>query len=241
MRKTAWVVGFMMLAVASQAQDQKVIVDKNAQTRQVDEFDGISVSGAIELYVSQGDQSVAVSAAESEKVSEIETYVENRILIIRFKTKKSWWSDQWNTTGRNFRAYVSAPQIKSLNLSGSGNIKIEGLLKTPELELEISGSGNISGRIKTEDLEVTQSGSSNVKLSGEATTAKFECSGSGNIISGELSIDVCTVEMSGSGNAELLINKELSAEISGSGNIRYKGDGNIINSSVAGSGKIRKL
>jgi len=240
MRKTGWVFGFIMLALASQAQEAKVIVDKNAQTRQVDEFDGVSVSGAIELYISQGSQTVAVSAAEPEKVNDIETYVENRILYIRFKSKKSWWSDQWNTTGRNYRAYVSAPMIKSLASAGSGNIKIEGMLKSPELELEISGSGNISGKIETENLDVTQSGSSNIRLNGTATKAEFECSGSGNIISSDLVIDICTVEMSGSGNAELQVNKELSAEISGSGNIRYKGEANVVNSSVAGSGKIKK-
>lgn len=240
MRKTGWIIGLLVMAITSQAQE-KVIVDKNAQTRQVSEFDGVSVSGAIELFISQGDQSVAVSAAETEKVSDIETYVENRILYIRFKTKKSWWSDQWNTTGRNYRAYVSAPMLTSLTSSGSGNIKIEGTLKTPELEVEISGSGNISGRIETENLEVTQSGSSNIRLNGVATKADFECSGSGNIISGDLVIDICNVEMSGSGNAELQVNKELSAEISGSGNIRYKGDANVVNSSVAGSGKIRKI
>jgi hypothetical protein len=242
MRKTGWIFGILMLAVCgSQAQEEKVIVDKNAQIRQVGEFDGISVSGAIELYVSQGEQNVAVSAAEQEKVNEIETYVQNRILYIRFKTKKSWWSDQWNTTGRNFRAYVSAPKIKSLESSGSGNIKIEGLLKSPELEIEISGSGNISGKIETDDLDVTQSGSSNIRLYGLAKKAQFECSGSGNIISGDLSIDVCDVEMSGSGNAELMVNRELSAEISGSGNIKYKGDAQVTNSSVAGSGKIKKM
>ena len=240
MRKTGWIFGFIMLALASYAQEAKVIVDKNAQTRQVSEFDGVSVSGAIELYISQGSQTVAVSAAETEKVNDIETYVENRILYIRFKSKKSWWSDQWNTTGRNYRAYVSAPMIKSLESAGSGNIKIEGMLKTPELEIEISGSGNISGKIETENLDVTQSGSSNIRLNGIATKAEFECSGSGNVISSDLVIDICAVEMSGSGNAELQVTKELSAEISGSGNIRYKGDANVVNSSVAGSGKIKK-
>jgi len=239
MRKTGWLLGVVFLALGSQAQE-KVIVDKNVQTRQVDEFDGISVSGAIELYVSQGDAKVAVSAADEEKVNEIETYVQGRILYIRFKTKKSWWSDQWNTTGRNFRAYVSAPVIKSLSSSGSGNIKIEGILKSPDLDIEISGSGNISGSIKTENLDVIQSGSSNIRLAGTAEKAEFECSGSGNIICGDLSLDYCTVEMSGSGNAELLVNKELSAEISGSGNVKYKGQGTIINSSTAGSGKIRR-
>ena len=239
MRKAGWILGLMVMAIATNAQE-KVIVDKNAQTRQVSEFDGISVSGAIELFVSQGPQNVVVSAADVEKVNDIETYVENRILYIRFKSKKSWWSDQWNTTGRNYRAYVSAPMIESITSSGSGNIKIEGTLKSPELEIEISGSGNVSGKIETENLEVTQSGSSNIRLSGVATRAEFECSGSGNIISGELIIDFCEVEISGSGNAELQVNKELSAEISGSGNIRYKGDANIVNASTAGSGKIKK-
>ena len=121
-----------------------------------------------------------------------------------------------------------------------GNIKIEGTLKSPELDIEISGSGNISGSIKSDNLDVIQSGSSNIRLAGTAEKAEFECSGSGNIICGDLSLDYCTVEMSGSGNAELLVNKELSAEISGSGNVKYKGQGTIINSSTAGSGKIRR-
>ncbi len=240
MKQAGWILTFIILALSSQAQE-KVIVDKNAQTRQVDEFDGVSVSGAIELFISQGAQNLAVSAADEEKINDIETYVENRILYIRFKSKKSWWSDQWNTTGRNFRAYVSAPLIKSLSSSGSGNIKIEGVLKSKDMEIEISGSGNVNGNIQSETLEVNQSGSSNIRLSGVATNADFECSGSGNIICGELSADFCRVEMSGSGNAELYVNKELSAEISGSGNIRYKGEGTITSSSVAGSGKIKKI
>jgi Putative auto-transporter adhesin, head GIN domain len=241
MTKLTSIICFLFLGFCSLAQEKTVINDKNVQVRNVGEFDAVSVSGAIELFISQGESKVAVSAADMEKVNELETYVENRTLYIRFKTKKSWWSDQWNTSGRNYRAYVSAEQIKSIVSSGSGNIRIEGTLKSPEMEIEISGSGNISGMIQTENLEITQSGSSNIKLSGEASNAKFECSGSGNIQSPELIIDVCDVEMSGSGNAELTVNKEISASISGSGNIRYKGNGNIVNSSTSGSGKIRRI
>ena len=231
----------LLLVTAGRAQDKTIINDKNVQTRTVEAFEGVSVSGAIELYISQGEQKVVIGAADIDKIDEIETYVENNILYIRFKTKKSWWSDQWNTTGRNFRAYVSAEQIRSLTSSGSGNIHIEGILKSAELEIEVSGSGNVSGAIQTRDLDITQSGSSNIKLSGETENAKFECSGSGNIQSPDLKIDICTVEMSGSGNAELQVNKEISASISGSGNIRYRGNGNIVNASTAGSGKIKKI
>lgn len=232
--------GFILAAIITMAQE-KVVKDANAETRKVESFHGVSVSGAIELYVSQGPQAVAVSAASQEDVDKIITEVEDGILKIRFKDKKSWWSDQWNTTGRKFKAYVSAEQLDYLAQSGSGNIRIEGTLKSPELNFEVSGSGNIYGDIQTKDLKVRASGSSNIKLSGSASNAEFSCSGSGNINAPGLNTDICEVNMSGSGNAELTVNKELSATISGSGNIRYGGSGNLVNSSTSGSGRIKKI
>jgi hypothetical protein len=240
MKKMIFLAGFIMAALVTIAQE-KVVKDANAQTRKLGSFHGVSVSGAIELYVSQGPQAVAVSAASLEDVDKIVTEVEDGILKIRFKDKKSWWSDQWNTTGRKFKAYVSAEQLDFLAQSGSGNIHIEGTLKSPELSFEVSGSGNIYGDIQTSELEVRASGSSNIKLSGTASKAEFSCSGSGNINAPGLNTDICEVNMSGSGNAELMVNKELSATISGSGNIRYSGSGNLVNSSTSGSGRIRKI
>ena len=240
MKKAFLLAGFILTAFVSMAQD-KVVRDANAQVRKVESFHGIAVSGAIELYVSQGPQSVAVSAASQEDVDKLVTEVEGGILKIRFKDKKSWWSDQWNTTGRKFKAYVSAEQLDYISQSGSGNIRIEGTLKSPELTIEVSGSGNIYGDIQTKELEVNVSGSSNIRLTGSAANAEFTCSGSGNINAPGLVTDICEVEMSGSGNAELTVNKELSAKLSGSGNIRYGGSGNLVNSSTSGSGKIRKI
>lgn len=240
MKKAILLAGFILAVFATMAQD-KLIHDANAQVRKVESFHGIAVSGAIELYVSHGPQSVAVSAANQEDVDKLVTEVEGGILKIRFKDKKSWWSDQWHTTGRKFKAYVSAEHLDYISQSGSGNIKIEGTLKSPELTFEVSGSGNIYGDIQTKELEVNVSGSSNIRLTGSAANAEFTCSGSGNIQAPGLVTEICEVEMSGSGNAELTVNKELSARISGSGNIRYGGSGNLVHSSTSGSGKIRKI
>lgn len=240
MKKMIITAGIILTAFFAQAQE-RIVKDANAETRKVESFHGVSVSGAIELYVSQGPQAVAISAASQEDVDKIVTEVEGGILKIRFKDKKSWWSDQWNTTGRKFKAYVSAEHLDFLSQSGSGNIRIEGTLKSPELTFEVSGSGNIYGDIKTDQLQVRVSGSSNIKLTGVASNADFVCSGSGNINAPGLSTEICEVSMSGSGNAELTVNKELSATISGSGNIRYSGSGNLVSSSTSGSGRIKKI
>jgi hypothetical protein len=167
--------------------------------------------------------------------------VEDGILKIRYRENKNWWSNQWNTMGRKFRAYVSAPEISRLESSGSGGIHIQGVLKGDELAVELSGSGNVEGEINVAKLELEQSGSSNIRLRGAATQATFECSGSGNISCPDLVTDHCSIDMSGSGNADITANKEISADISGSGNIRYKGNASIANLSTAGSGKVHKV
>jgi hypothetical protein len=204
-------------------------------------FNAIRASGAIDIYFSQGPHKVVVSAAKPEDVENIVTELEGNTLVIRFKDKKSWWSDQWNTMGRKYKVYVSAPGIRAITQMGSGNIRIEGTLKSPELSFEVAGSGNIEGVIQTEKLDIEQSGSSNIRLSGMARQASFQCSGSGNIVGGELVTDDCDIEISGSGNADITVNKELRVELSGSGNIRYRGTGNLVSSEVSGSGKIRKI
>lgn len=240
MSKWIFTIGCILASTVIFAQE-KLINDANAETRTVGRFHGIAASGDIDVYISQGPQNVAISAEKKEDVPNIITEVKDGILHIRYKNRKGWWSDQWNTMGRKYRAYISAEEIGSVGLSGSGNIYIEGRLSSPKLKLEVSGSGNISGAIDTRDLEIRQSGSSNIRLSGSAGNAEFVCSGSGNIISPDLATDMCKLRMSGSGNAEITVNKELTASVSGSGNIRYRGAGNLVSSNTSGSGSIRKI
>ena len=44
---------------------QKTINDPNAEKRQVPSFTGIDIGGGIDLYLSQGEEAVAVSASEA--------------------------------------------------------------------------------------------------------------------------------------------------------------------------------
>ena len=239
-----WILAIWLLSLVmiSKGQDNTYIKDPNAQTREVGTFHGIKVSGSIDLIIKQGPETaVAVSAADEEDMDKIETEVRDGILYIQLKDRKNWWSDQWNSMGKKMKAYVSAPEISSIYSAGSGAVEILGTLKSAELNIKVAGSGNVNGAINVENLEVVQSGSSNIRLTGVATKADFSCSGSGNVKSPDLMVDYCDVSMSGSGNTEITVEKEISASVSGSGNIRYKGNGQIREMSVSGSGKIRKI
>lgn len=239
-----WILAIWLLSLVmiTKGQDKTVIQDPHAQKRAVGSFNGIQISGSIELIISQGPETaVAISATEMDDVDKIETEVRNGILYIELKDRKNWWNDQWNTMGRKLKAYVSAPEISSIASAGSGGIQILGTLKGEKLFLKVSGSGNLKGNIEVEKLELVQSGSSNIRLSGMVKNADMSCSGSGNVQSPDLTVEYCDVSMSGSGNTEITVEKELSASVSGSGNVRYKGNGLIRDMSVSGSGKIRKI
>lgn len=240
--KKGLVLFIFMTGIALAKAQEKVINDANAREVKVESFEGVEISGSIDLYLTQGDvEKVALSAKDPADLENIEAVVEDDMLKIRFKKNKSWWSNQWNTMGKHYRAYVSAKTLNRVGLAGSGNIFVQGMINADHFSLEISGSGNFEGSVKANNLELNQSGSSNVKIRGSATEASFNTSGSGNVMGYDMQVDNCDIDISGSGNIQLTANKELSATTSGSGNISYKGNAVIRNISTSGSGKIRKI
>ncbi|MDX2047436.1 MAG: head GIN domain-containing protein [Chitinophagaceae bacterium] len=242
MRKEIILMLLPLFYVANIYAQDKIVNDPNAEVRKVSGFTGVTVSGAIELYVTQSnEEKVVISARDAEDVAKIETVVENGTLKIRFKNRNNWWGNQWNTSGRKFRAYVSLPVIKKLASAGSGNIYVQGKIKADDLRIGLSGSGNFEGEVEAGKIDVGLSGSSNVRIKGKAGTTSYSISGSGNIMGSNMAADFCDVSISGSGNAELTVNKELSARVSGSGNVRYYGSGLIRSVSTSGSGKVRKV
>lgn len=242
MKGWIWALWLSSLVMTGLAQEKKVINDPNAESREVDDFHSVEVSGAIELIITQApEMAVAISADNRDDVAKIVAETRDGVLYIGYKDGRNWWQNQWNTMGRKFRAYVSAPEFRSVSSAGSGSIRIQGLLKAGEITFMQAGSGNIEGRLEADALEVVQSGSGNVRLSGKIVNADVRCSGSGNFRSEGLSVDVYAISMSGSGNADITVNKELSARVSGSGSVRYRGEGLVKDMQISGSGKIRRV
>jgi Putative auto-transporter adhesin, head GIN domain len=233
---------FVLLAIiAMPSFSQKIIKDPNAQVRSVSGYHGVSISGSIELFLTQGEEeSVAVSAAETKWLDYIITEVKDGVLHIYWK-KRNNIEIGWGNNPKKIKAYVSIKQIDYLSSSGSGKVHIEGKLSADKLKLNISGSGNLNGAVAVKDLTAGISGSGNIQLSGTSEKSKLSVSGSGNISSYDLATDYCNVSTSGSGNIRVTVNKELSARTSGSGNIYVKGEGLIRDFSSSGSGKFKRV
>jgi hypothetical protein len=228
------------LALCTSLLAQKTVNDPNAQVRSVSGYHGVSVSGSVELFLTQGnEESVVISADDTNVRDKVITEVDNGILRIYLERKNKVQID-WPNKNK-IRAYVSVKDIDYLSSSGSGKLHIEGNLKTDKLKVDISGSGNVEGAVTTKEFSLGIIGSADADLSGTAEKSEFHISGSGNIKSYDFSTEYCNASISGSGNVRVTVTKELSAHISGSGNVFIKGDGLIRDYSASGSGKFKRV
>ncbi|SMO64486.1 head GIN domain-containing protein [Solitalea koreensis] len=204
--------------------------------RSVSGFNGISLGGPFKVFVKVGHTESLRIEADDDALKEISTEVKNSTLHIKQKENLKFW-------GQNKKAniYVTVKKLDNISVSGSGSLKVEDPIKTDKMELLVSGSGTISLPITAKEVGSAISGSGTIHVSGSAANSNIKISGSGTFKGLDLKTNKTTVTLSGSGGADVYADEELSATISGSGNVNYKGNAKTTNTTTSGSGKIKKI
>jgi hypothetical protein len=218
---------------------QKTLNDPNAQKRNGSGYHAIEVSGGIDLYLSQGEEAVAVSASETKYRDRIKTEVKNGVLKIWYENKNNLNLD-WGSN-RKMKAYVSFKNLDNLEGSGGSDINVEGAIKVNTLSLNVSGGSDFEGKVEANDLKVDASGGSDVKISGMVKKLDIDASGGSDFKGYELAADVCNLQASGGSDVYITVNKELSADTSGGSDVFYKGNGTVREMKSSGSSSIKKV
>lgn len=218
---------------------QNIVYDENAEVRTVQKFTCIEVSGAVSLYLSQGDvEGVAVSTGDKKYNNRIKTEVKNGILKI--SVDGGVWNG-FNWIDRKIRAYVTVDDLTRLDVSGASYVNITGAIKANDLKLDVSGASEIKGTINVGKLDMDISGASVARLSGTASDATIDASGACKINSYDLSIKTCKASSSGASMVKITVTDEINADASGGSDIYYKGSGvgKVLNASAGASIKNR--
>jgi hypothetical protein len=236
MNKIIFSAAFLFISVFSFAQNSKVINDKNAEVRNAKGFHAIKVSHGIDLYLTQGDEAVAVSASDIKTRNRIITEVENGVLKIYIENKGMHWDGDL----RKMKAYVSIKTLDGLDASGGSDVFTESTIKGDKLSIGLSGGSDLKAKLEFHDLSLDQSGGSDVDISGSVVNLKIDASGGSDFKGYDFVTDNCDIEASGGSDAQLTVNKELKANASGGSDIYYKGSGVIKEMKSSGSSSISK-
>ncbi len=201
------------------------------ETRELQEFNGVVTEGDFELFYVPDTSYAVVIESDQNLIPYIRTRMSGKTLIVDNGTRKCLRSEY------PIRITVYAPEIRLMSLVGSGMISAESVYGD-ELRLELEGSGYIDLRgIDVLDLEVLITGSGDVTLWGTSKLAEYTITGSGTISAQNLVSEICTSEISGSGEIYCLATQKLNAFISGSGTIYYRGDPSVT-TYISGTGSV---
>ena len=237
MKKTLLLAAITVASLSSFAQNDKTIQDNNAQKREVKGFHAIRVSSGIDLYISQGEEAVAVSASSVSDRDKIITEVENGVLQIHLPEEGLHWGGWGN---RKLKAYISVKQLDALKASGGSDIFFETTLHVDKLELGLSGGSDLKGKMTVGELSIVQSGGSDIYLGGDVTRLSVHASGGSDFHGYDLIAGDCHVEASGGSDIQVTANKELSVSASGGSDVYYKGNASVRDQHASGSSSITK-
>lgn len=182
------------------------------EKRDVPAFTSVDVSGAFEVEITaQKDLSVELEGDDN-ILPLIKTEVKGGVLTIG--------NSQSISTRSKLRLRISAPTLDGIASSGAS---------------EIVASG-----VKSDDFRIDFSGASNLQVSGETKTLEVEMSGAGEVDAKDLRAQKVKVTSSGAAQADVYASEELTASVSGAGNINYYGDPKVFNEDKSGPGTITK-
>ena len=217
------------------------IITTKIEDRHLSGFNAVSLSGSFDVYITQGStESVKVEAPDN-VIDHIITEVNGGVLKIYNKNDNSFhWSEIFGSH-KKIAIYVTAKDLNSIGVSGSGDIFFKEGIHTNSLKLRVSGSGDMYGKVDVKTLESSISGSGDVKLSGRADDSTVSVVGSGDFEARNLVTVNTAVRVSGSGNADISASNRVDASVSGSGDIRYTGGAKNISSAKSGSGDISRF
>jgi Putative auto-transporter adhesin, head GIN domain len=197
---------------------QQEINEANAQKRSVGTFHSIDVSSGIEVILTKGDkEELVVSVGDLAYRDQVKTTVSNGVLKI---TRDIDWKF-WNTWKNwSVRAYVSYTNLDRMTAS-SGSI-----IKGKELTLS-----NLTARA---------SSGAQIQLSGKAEFLDVDVSSGSSFRGNDFSVTKCKAEASSGAGVTITVEKELSAEASSGGNIKYKGNGSIRDINISSGGSVKR-
>jgi len=203
------------------------------ETRDVGDFHSVSLTMPATLTVREGTFPGLLIEADDNILPFISTTVNDGTLII------SQSRPCVRPTGTIWIT-ATAPSFRELAILGTGDIRSDGILRTPGLAARITGAGDLDLAVDTPSLTTTVTGTGNVHLSGTAQEHTISLPGAGSVDAAALQTARTSVEILGSGNANVNASETLTVRITGAGTVLYAGNPQV-EQTITGAGSVRKL
>ncbi len=226
--KIRLVVLFVCVAlVSAQAQQSEV--------RSLGSFQSVKSSEAIDVYLKKGDKESVKVEVTGIELSDIVTEVSGTTLKIHIR------DGNWDRHGRRtVKAYVTYKSISKLSANSASNIFAEGSIQATSLGIYVSSAGSVEVTADAGAITIDASSAGKVVLGGKTKSLEVETSSAGTIDAYDLECEQVVASASSGGTAKVSVTKELQAQASSGGDIRYRGNPMKTNTNATSGGSVKK-
>lgn len=251
MKKFFSFLAIAMIACATVfAADNNKVIDKNLN---VGSFEKISVKGSDMVVYTQGDKVSVRLHGTLEQIDAMIVNVEGNTLNV---SRKSSFNNgtgftsflralvNGETIPTTVVVYVTAPDLTSVKVTGSGDFKANGEVDTDNIEIVVTGSGDIDFKsLVCDNADISVTGSGDIEIDKlESVASSMSVRGSGDIHVKQQRVRKTDLNIYGSGDIVVQCNNcgEVNASVYGSGDITLSGQYQLKTKNVRGSGDINQ-
>jgi hypothetical protein len=204
---------------------------QESEVRNVGSFSGIKAAEGIDVYLKKGDKESVKVEVTGTRISNVITEISGSYLKIHMR--------EGNYRNNDVDVYVTYVNLEKLSCSSAANVFSEEVIRADELEMSVSSAGSIDIKLEAGEVEVDASSSGEAELQGKVRFLRIDVSSAGEVDAYDLEAEKVSVNASSAGTAKVNAVKELEAEASSAGSIRYRGNParSITNASSGGSVK----
>jgi len=195
----------------------------------LESYNEVELVGDYEVVLIQSDQERLEIEADDNLMDDIEVDVFGKTLRVESRRIRS---------RKGIRLEIYYKEIEGLHAGGAMDLTSRNPIRAKFFDLGLSGAGAVRLEFEGEKLELQVSGAGDVELSGNTRDLEVRMSGAGGLDAFDLRAEYARVRISGVGGAEVYVTKELDANISGMGDITYRGNPTVVDKDVSGLGTI---
>ncbi|MTI30253.1 head GIN domain-containing protein [Xanthovirga aplysinae] len=226
----------VLLILPLMAQPIKAFADEGeVRNRSIGEFSELSVGGAFEVILTQGNSYKLKVEATEEQHEKVITELRGDRLRIRYESKR------WEKNRSKITLYITYKNLEELNISGACHVKGETPLKGDHLGIEFSGASSANLELDVKSLKAKISGAGDLTLEGKADEQWVNSSGAGSYKALALESRKANVKSSGAGSIRVHVTEEFEANASGAASIRFKGNPEKFYANTTGAANVRQV
>ncbi|SHG42150.1 head GIN domain-containing protein [Winogradskyella jejuensis] len=197
------------------------------------DFDKIKVSRGIEVYITQGNSTSLEVEADENLHDVITTEVDEDNGLLRISSNENIKSSS------SKKVILSVKDISSISTTSGSYVNSENAFDVDKLTISSTSGSHVDFDITSNSLKINSTSGAGVKISGQTRELNVSATSGSYIKAGDLKAENTRVSATSGANISVNTSKELTANATSGGSIKYSGNPEKVTKSDGVSGSIR--